>query len=81
MVLIILIILIILKGTRWIPHIHRALKVFLHHGEGKDLASDPDQYSVVLQHMEHLAASQSCSVEVQGRAKKVSLLCKPQCIN
>ncbi|XP_030288667.1 zinc finger protein 862-like [Sparus aurata] len=59
------------KGTRWIPHIHRALKVFLHHGEGKDLASDPDQYSVVLQHMEHLAASQSCSVEVQGRAKKI----------
>ncbi|XP_030260383.1 zinc finger protein 862-like isoform X2 [Sparus aurata] len=58
------------KGTRWIPHIRRALKVFLHHGEGKDLASDPDQYSVVFQHMEHLTASQSCSVEVQGRAKK-----------
>lgn len=64
------------KGTRWIPHIHRALKVFLRHGQGKDLASDPDQYSVVLQHMEHLAASASTSSEVQGRAKKVSFLVK-----
>ncbi|XP_016101603.1 zinc finger protein 862-like [Sinocyclocheilus grahami] len=61
------------KGTRWIPHIHRALKVFLRHGQGKDLASDPDQYSVVLQHMEHLAASASTSSEVQGRAKKIKM--------
>ncbi|KAK0132499.1 Zinc finger protein 862 [Merluccius polli] len=62
------------KGTRWIPHIHRALKVFLRHGPGKDLASDHDQYSVVLQHMEQVAASQSNSAEVQGRAKKVCFL-------
>ena len=62
------------KGTRWIPHIHRALKVFLRHGEGKNLANDHDQYSVVLQHMEHLSASESTSAEVQGRAKKVCFL-------
>lgn len=58
------------KGTRWIPHVHRALKVFLRHGEGKNLATDHGQYSVVLQHMEHLAVAGS--VEIGGRAKKVS---------
>ncbi|KAK0135673.1 Zinc finger protein 862 [Merluccius polli] len=25
------------RGTRWIPHIHRAMKVFLQHGQDKDL--------------------------------------------
>ena len=58
------------KGTRWIPHVHRALKVFLRHGADKDLATDHGQYSIVLQHMEHLAVAGT--VEVQGRAKKVS---------
>ena len=58
------------KGTRWIPHVHRALKVFLRHGQ-EDLATDEGQYSVVLQHMEHLAVA-STTAEVQGRAKKVS---------
>lgn len=58
------------KGTRWIPHVHRALKVFLRHGADKNLATDNGQYSTVLQHMEHLAVAGT--VEVQGRAKKVS---------
>lgn len=58
------------KGTRWIPHVHRALKVFLRHGADKDLATDHGQYSIVLQHMEHLAVAGS--VEVQGWAKKVN---------
>eukprot|EP00063_Salmo_salar_P042974 XP_014017809.1 PREDICTED: uncharacterized protein LOC106580850 isoform X2 [Salmo salar] len=57
------------KGTRWIPHVHRALKVFLRHGQDKDLATDEGQYSVVLQHMERLAVA-STTAEVQGRAKK-----------
>lgn len=56
------------KGTRWIPHVHRALKVFLRHGADKNLATDNGQYSTVLQHMEHLAVAGT--VEVQGRAKK-----------
>ncbi|KAM9560686.1 uncharacterized protein ACWYII_019880 [Salvelinus alpinus] len=51
---------------------HRALKVFLRHGQDKDLATDEGQYSVVLQHMEHLAVA-STTVEVQGRAKKGDL--------
>ncbi|XP_045559589.1 uncharacterized protein isoform X2 [Salmo salar] len=58
------------KGTRWIPHVHIALKVFLRHGQDKDLATDEGQYSVVLQHMERLAVA-STTAEVQGRAKKI----------
>eukprot|EP00063_Salmo_salar_P039845 XP_014014680.1 PREDICTED: uncharacterized protein LOC106579367 isoform X1 [Salmo salar] len=59
------------KDLGWIPHVHRALKVFLQHGQDKDLATDEGQYSVVLQHMEHLAVA-STTAEVQGRAKKVN---------
>ena len=58
------------KGTRWIPHVHRALKVFLRHGADKDLTTNHGQYFTVLQHMEHLAVAGS--VEVHGPAKKVS---------
>ncbi|XP_064791036.1 uncharacterized protein LOC135512689 isoform X2 [Oncorhynchus masou masou] len=54
------------KGTRWVPHIHRALKVFLQHGQDKDVATDECQYSVVLQHL----AIASKTAEVQWRAKK-----------
>ncbi|XP_060777194.1 zinc finger protein 862-like isoform X1 [Neoarius graeffei] len=57
------------KGTRWIPHVHRALKVFLRYGTDTDLATGHGQYSIVLQHMEHLAVAGS--VEIQGRAKQV----------
>ncbi|XP_060783092.1 uncharacterized protein LOC132890289 isoform X2 [Neoarius graeffei] len=56
------------KGTRWIPHVHRALKVFLRYGTDTDLATGHGQYSIVLQHMEHLAVAGS--VEIQGRAKQ-----------
>ncbi|KAM9415646.1 uncharacterized protein ACWYII_024397 isoform 1-T1 [Salvelinus alpinus] len=51
---------------------HRALKVFLWHGQDKDLATDEVQYSVVLQHMEHLAVA-STTAEVQGWEKKGNL--------
>lgn len=53
------------KGTRWIPHVHRALSVLLRSGKGGNL-----MYAVVLHHMEHLASSAD-SAEVKGRAKKV----------
>ena len=53
------------------PSVHRAHKVFLWHGQDKDLATDEGQYSVVLQRMEHLAVA-STTAEVQGQAKKVS---------
>lgn len=41
--------------TRWIPCVHRALKVLLWHGLEKDIVTDDRQYSVALQHIEHLA--------------------------
>ncbi|KAK0135633.1 Zinc finger protein 862 [Merluccius polli] len=66
------------KGTRWIPHVHRALKVLLRHGLEKDLVTDDGQYSVVLQHMEHLAVASTA--EVQGRAKMVSLTVNLMCL-
>ena len=58
------------KATRWVPHIHRALKVLLRHGQDKDLAADEGQYSVGRQHMEQLAAASTTAGS--SRAKKVS---------
>ncbi|XP_038869038.1 uncharacterized protein LOC120063018 [Salvelinus namaycush] len=60
------------KGTCWIPHVHRALKMFLRHGQDKDLATDEGQCTVVRQHMEHLAVA-STTAEVQGRSKGITL--------
>ncbi|XP_029617881.1 uncharacterized protein LOC115199701 isoform X2 [Salmo trutta] len=48
--------------------------MFLRHGQDKDFATDEDQCTVVLQHMEHLAVA-STTAEVQGRAKKDALFC------
>ncbi len=57
------------KGIHLIPHVHRALKVFLWHGQDKDLATNKGQYLyVILQYMEHLATA-STTVEVQGAGK------------
>ena len=56
------------KGTRWIPHVERALHVLLK--EGGEEQEDSGQYAATLQHMSHLAAT--CpSAEIKGRAKKV----------
>lgn len=51
------------SGTRWLPHISRALKVFI--TPGKDGSG---QYSAVLCHMDHLSAS-SKNADIKGRAK------------
>lgn len=59
------------KGTRWIPHVHRALSVFLRAGKGGSLSTNSGQYTAVLHHMEHLASSAD-SAEIKGCAKKVS---------
>ena len=57
------------KGTRWIPHLDRALKVFL---KGQDnLVSQSGQYSAVAIHMESLGET-SRNADVSGRGKKVS---------
>lgn len=48
-----------LKGTRWVPHLHRALKVFL-----KD-------YKVIHSHFQNTVAAATSSADMQGRARKI----------
>ncbi len=61
------------KGTRWIPHVHRALSTLLKSEKNGDLAADSGQYAVTFHHMEHLATS-AASADILGRAKKVSFI-------
>lgn len=48
-----------LKGTRWAPHLHRALKVFL-----KD-------YTVIRAHFKNTVTAATSSLDMQGRARKI----------
>lgn len=48
-----------LKGTRCVPHLHRALKVLL-----KD-------YKVIYGHFNNTVGAATSSIEIQGRAKKI----------
>ena len=54
------------SGTRWLPHISRALKVLV--TPGKDGSG---QYSAVVYHMDHLSTT-SKNADIKGRAKFVS---------
>lgn len=51
------------KGTRWLPHVSRALETFL----------KPGQFTAVYYHMDHLAGS-SANADIAGRASKASEL-------
>ncbi len=55
------------KTQRWLPHIYRALSVFL----ASDQTAGQGQYTAVHFHMQHLAAS-SKNTEIRGRAKHIS---------
>ena len=55
------------RGTRWLPHVSRTLKVFLGHSS----ASESGQYAAVLMHMEDLSVN-SRNADIQGRAQNVS---------
>ena len=57
------------KGTRWVPHLDRALKVFLK-GEN-DLVNKAGGFSAVAIHMENLGET-SRNADVSGRGKEVS---------
>jgi len=57
------------KGTRWLPHVRRALAVLLATPKSHS-DEDPGQYAAVLMHMEHLSATHT-NAEIKGRAKKV----------
>ncbi|KAF4097028.1 hypothetical protein G5714_022997 [Onychostoma macrolepis] len=48
------------KGTRWLPHVSRALETFL----------KPGQFTAVYYHMDHLVGS-SANADIAGRATKV----------
>ncbi|XP_016114443.1 uncharacterized protein [Sinocyclocheilus grahami] len=56
------------KGTRWIPHVERALHALLKSAGQNE--QDSSQYAATLQHMNSLSAS-SPSAEMKGRAKKI----------
>ncbi|KAJ8338619.1 hypothetical protein SKAU_G00354050 [Synaphobranchus kaupii] len=52
------------KGTRWLPHVFKALETFLR--PGKD---DHGQFTAVYCHMDHLAGS-SANADIAGQARK-----------
>uniref|UniRef100_A0A8C6SCA7 HAT C-terminal dimerisation domain-containing protein n=1 Tax=Neogobius melanostomus TaxID=47308 RepID=A0A8C6SCA7_9GOBI len=58
------------RGTRWLPHVSRALDVLLRPGNKAETFQDAGQYTAVYTHMDHLAAS-SANADIAGRAKKV----------
>ena len=59
------------SGTRWLPHVTRALNVLVGRF-AKDFSSDEaGEYAAVLFHMEHLSTS-SKNADIQGRAKFVA---------
>ena len=62
------------KGTRWVPHVQRALEVFLT-GIPKDgdLRRDAGQFAATFVHMENLGET-SKNADIKGRAKKVNTL-------
>ncbi|KAJ8321702.1 hypothetical protein KUTeg_000173, partial [Tegillarca granosa] len=69
------------KGTRWLPHIDRAIKTFIEgKGDGtvSGLIENASQYGVIHSHMEHLGES-STNADIQGRGKFVSKEMKSLC--
>lgn len=58
------------RGTRWTPHVEKALRILLKPHED-DAIQQPAQYHVVLQHSEHLATT-STNADVKGRSINVS---------
>ena len=59
------------RGSRWLPHVSGALRVFIKPVKDGSISSDPAQYAAVLAHMEHLATT-STNADVKGRAKFIA---------
>ena len=59
------------RGSRWLPHVSGALRVFIKPVKDGSIRSDPAQYAAVLAHMEHLATT-SANADVKGRAKFIA---------
>lgn len=62
------------KGTRWIPHVSRALDTLLKPGERGGSLQDPGQFTAVYVHMDHLASALA-NTDIAGRAKKLTICC------
>ena len=58
-------------GTWWLPHVSRALKVFIKPAESKTPDDTTGQYALVVYHMDHLSAS-SNNADIKGRAKYIA---------
>lgn len=58
-------------GTRWMPHVSRALKVFIKPKDSKASEDPTGQYALVVYHMEHLSGS-SKNADIKGRAKFIA---------
>ena len=56
------------KGTRWTPHLQKALYILLHNDRNN---TELGQFGVVLQHSEHLAST-SKNAEIRGRSLNVA---------
>ena len=56
------------KGTRWLPHVSRALKVFVSHKSGTE--SESGQYAAMLMHMQDISVNCK-NADIQGRARHV----------
>lgn len=59
------------SGTQWLPHVSRALKVFIKSVDAKTSEEPTGQYALVLCHMKHLSTS-STSTDIKGRAKFIA---------
>ncbi|XP_006817866.1 zinc finger protein 862-like [Saccoglossus kowalevskii] len=58
-------------GTRWAPHVERALRIFLSTKQvDKNNPTSAGQYAAVLAHSEHLAST-TRNADIKGRATKV----------
>ena len=61
------------SGTRWLPHVNRALQTLLKPGGKDGHLQNPGQFTAVFYHMEHLTAS-STNADIAGRSRKVCIL-------
>ncbi|KAL7381991.1 hypothetical protein ABVT39_014679 [Epinephelus coioides] len=60
------------SGTHWLPHVSCALQTLLKPGGGgrDHQLQNPEQFTAVYYHMDHLSAS-SANADVAGRARKI----------
>lgn len=59
------------KGSRWLPHVSGAVRVFIKPQKDGKMSRDPAQYAAALTHMEHLATT-STNSDVNGGAKYIT---------